>query len=276
MPFKDILVYADRGSAASARVEFAAAIAAAHGAHLTALHVAATPTMAGFVLAELPQLVLDLQEKMIREDIAKLEGTVQEAGTRAGVEIEWRVGRGIVEQLALDYARHVDLAIVGQASDDPTEATRGDRLAEALVLGSGRPTLVVPRFGRFGVPGKRVLAAWNGTREAARAINDALPFLEGAQKVTVLTINPRDRSVRSVPGADISIHLARHGVKVEAATNFADDMDVGDLLLSRASDLGADLIVMGAYGHSRMREMVLGGATRHLLRHMTVPVLLAH
>jgi nucleotide-binding universal stress UspA family protein len=113
--------------------------------------------------------------------------------------------------------------------------------------------------------------AWNATRQAARAVHDAMPFLEAAAKVTALTINADED-----PAADLARHLARHGVKAEASTLKSDDVEVGALLLSRAADLSADLLVMGAYGHSRLREVVLGGATREIFRSMTVPVLMAH
>ncbi len=143
---------------------------------------------------------------------------------------------------------------------------------------SGRPVLVVPYIG----PGKsvatHVLVGWNASREATRAVNDAIPLLQRAKKVTVLAVDPEGGTEGhgEVPSADISLHLARHGIKVEAAQTVTGDIDVGDALLSRASDLGADLIVVGAYGHSRMREFILGGVTRHLLQHMTVPILISH
>jgi nucleotide-binding universal stress UspA family protein len=137
---------------------------------------------------------------------------------------------------------------------------------------------VVPYAGTFKTIGQRVLVAWNAGREATRAVNDALPLLEGAAKVTVLAINPHGglRGHGEVPGADIALHLARHGVRAEASAIKSDDVEIGALLLSQAADLNADLIVMGAYGHSRLREVVLGGATREILRSMTVPVLLSH
>jgi len=121
-----------------------------------------------------------------------------------------------------------------------------------------------------------VLVAWNGSREATRAVHDALPLLRRAEKVTVLSIDPDEDAEPRLPGADVSLHLARHGVTAQAATIAGTDVAVGDLLLSYAADHDIDLIVMGAYGHTRLREVVLGGATRTLLRHMTVPVLMSH
>jgi nucleotide-binding universal stress UspA family protein len=145
-------------------------------------------------------------------------------------------------------------------------------------MGAGRPVLIVPYVGTFKTLGQRVLVAWNASREATRAVNDALPLLERASSVRVLSVNPR-RGIAGhgpIAGADMSLHLARHGVRVEAAAVNTDDVRVDDMLLSQAADAGADLIVMGAYGHSRLGEYVLGGATRHLLRQITVPVFMSH
>ena len=134
-------------------------------------------------------------------------------------------------------------------------------------------------FWRGQTPGKRVLVAWDSSREAARAVNDSLPLLARADAVHVVSINPRGHKpgeLDRLPGADICLQLARHGVKAEAQHLVATDIEVGDLLLSRAADMGADLLVMGAYGHSRWREIVLGGATRQILGEMTVPVIMSH
>src|SRR5215471_6305021 len=153
-----------------------------------------------------------------------------------------------------------------------------DKTRQAFEHVSGRPILVVPYVGNFADLGRRVVIGWNASREAARAVNDAMPLLTSAETVTVLTIDPREgpRAHGELPGADISLHLARHGVKAEIERTVSADLPVGEVLLSRVADLGADLLVMGAYGHSRARELLLGGATRSLLRSMTLPVLMSH
>ena len=147
-------------------------------------------------------------------------------------------------------------------------------------MGAGRPVLAVPYAGKFDTIGKRIVIAWDARREAARAVADAVPLLEQAESVVTLSINPHGGAQAGthgeIPGADIATHLARHGISVEAQQLVANDISVGDMLLSRLSDLTADLLVMGVYGHSRARELVLGGVTRHILNHMTVPVLLSH
>ena len=138
--------------------------------------------------------------------------------------------------------------------------------------------LVIPYAGRFEACGRRVLVAWNASRAATRAVNDAMPLLAGAETVTVLCVDPDEdrRAHGEVPGMDIAVHLARHGVKARVETTMSGGIGVGNTLLSRASDIGADLLVMGAYGHARVRELLLGGATRTILESMTLPVLMAH
>lgn len=195
-----------------------------------------------------------------------------------GVSAEWReLPEGPEADPAL-HARYADFAILGQLDPESGESDAVRPRPEQVTLASGRPILIVPYAGNFPSVGQRVLIGWNATREAARAVNDAMPLLTGAEIVTVLTIDPREgpRAHGELPGADISLHLARHGVKAEIERTVSADLPVGEVLLSRAADLGADLLVMGAYGHSRARELLLGGATHTLLRSMTVPVLMSH
>ena len=143
-------------------------------------------------------------------------------------------------------------------------------------MAAGRPALVVPYIGAGKTIGARPMVAWDGGREAARAVNDAMPMLERAKSVVVLTVNPKKRDHGQEPGADIALHLARHGIKVEAQHLEVRDMSVADTILSRMADQGIDLLVMGAYGHSRIREWVMGGTTRQIFANMTVPVLMSH
>jgi len=216
-------------------------------------------------------------EEAAEQRAAAAQAAFHAALAREGIAGEWRTSRVVATAEAVVHARYADLAIVGQT--DPDHQGPGALpLAEDVLLDSGRPVLIVPYVGRFADVGQRVLVGWNASREAARAVNDALPLLAHATSVTVLSVNPVVGSTAhgEVPGADIGVHLARHGVKVAVETTQVSALDASDVLLNRAADLGADLIVTGGYGRSRMRELVLGGVTRDLLRRMTVPVLMAH
>ncbi len=284
MALKDILVTLAGVTATEAGIGFSAELARGHGAHLTGLFVIEPLDLSayfapgsGFMAVDVIQEIEEKHRQTARAASSKVEATFRAACSRAGISHEWRAAEGDPAEVGVLHAHYADLVITGQI--DPGNPPPGGwaRLPEQLALASGRPVLIVPYAGRFDGVGRRVLLAWSRTRESARALNDALPVLERAGHVTVLSINPRrGEEANDLPGADIALHLARHGVKAEAASTVADDIDVGNTLLSRAADLGADLIVMGCYGHSRMRELILGGATREVLRHMTVPVLMSH
>ncbi len=277
MTLKDLLVYVDNDPACASRLQVAVALAASQGAHLTGLHVMVPSPLPGYLEAELPPAFYAEQERQLAERARRAEGRFRERARREGLAHEWRVTEGSLIATVKLHARYADLAIVGQGIDLADAPGELAFLPEELALGVGRPVLVVPRYGTFETVGERVLIAWNGSREATRAVHDAMPLLARAEAVTVLSIDPPDDArAGRLPGADIALHLARHGVRAEASVTQATDISVGDVLLSAAADRSADLIVMGAYGHSRVREMVLGGVTRHLLQHMTVPVLMSH
>jgi nucleotide-binding universal stress UspA family protein len=176
------------------------------------------------------------------------------------------------------HARHADMTVLGQPDPDAPGGSLSMDIVERLLLDAGVPVLLIPYAGTFETIGSHAMLAWNGSRESARAVCDSLPFLEKGAEIAVLQVNPPSRKPadRDVAGADISVHLAGHGLKAVAAHVVAEDMKVGDMILSRAADAGADMIVIGAYGQSRLREMVLGGATRYILQHMIVPVLMSH
>ncbi|MDX1431464.1 MAG: universal stress protein [Gammaproteobacteria bacterium] len=277
MSYKDILVHVDETKACDARLDVAVGLAERFEAHLTGIYVdpgLAIPTVADVQIS--PVLLEGLEEDQQRrraEATKRFESRLE----RSGVAREWRIAEGELVGTLTRHARYADLIVMGQDSPEEGTIVVGG-LPDAVALACGRPILVVPYIGVTRAPGGRVIVAWNATREAARAVNDALPLLRGADVVEVLSINAAkgEEFDADLPGADISLHLARHGVTAEARQIVADDIDVGEMLLSHAADNGADLIVMGAYGHARFREVVLGGATRQLLRHMTVPVLMSH
>jgi len=173
-----------------------------------------------------------------------------------------------------DLARTYDLSVVNQPNPEVTDF--GYDMVEASLFNSGRPTLVVPYIQKDGFTPGRVLCCWDGSRAAARAIADSLPLLAKANAVQVLTVITEKFDERDVTGADLAAHLARHKLRTELVRIPAADIDVASAILSHAADANANLIVMGGFGHSRLREFVLGGATRGILQAMTVPVLMSH
>jgi nucleotide-binding universal stress UspA family protein len=192
---------------------------------------------------------------------------------------EWRAEKGPhidPTGVVIEHSRSADLIVAGQTDPDWESSPLRD-VAEHLALESGRPVLVVPYVGRYPEIGRNVVIAWKAGREAARAVFDALPILKQAEQVQILEIDEGGGG-RNGTSADtsIAVALARHGIKPAVRTSVAGEISVGDEILSRLADMGADLLVMGAYGHSRMRELVFGGVTRHIARHMTVPTLFAH
>jgi nucleotide-binding universal stress UspA family protein len=284
MGLKDLLLHVDGARGHEARLRIAAELARRNQAHLAGLFVIEPVTFTGFfspggadlAQAELLQAIQQEHESRRRTLAERLGATFRARIDDAGVLGEWRVTEGDPSERVTLQGRYADLVILGQS--DPDAPSFGSAVPEAALLGSGRPVLVVPYIGADRPIGHHVLLAWNSSREAARAANDAVPLVAPGGKVTVLAINPA-RGIAGdgdLPAADMAHHLARHGITAEAAHTVADDIAVGDLILSRAADMGADLIVMGGYGHSRAREFVLGGATRALLGHMTVPVLFSH
>ncbi len=269
--FRDVLVQYDETPGAEARLAFAARFARDSGAHLVALVAQEPPRLPSAVRAEVGEIFFDSWRKMAADTAKRLSTRVAALARSEGCAIECRVVEGSPEALLLLHSRYADVTVVGQADDNDDQT----RTIEALLFGSGRPILLVPAAGTYASVGRNVLCAWNGSREATRAVADALPILRTARQVTVLSADPAGTAHR-IPGADIALHLARHGVKVTSSTTYTGELVIGDALLNRAADLGADLLVMGGYGHSRTREAFFGGATRHVLDHMTLPVFMSH
>ena len=275
MALKDILVAVDDSAAAAARVAYAVRLANRWDAHLTGLYIRATPNVPPYVAAQLPREALAVQAEDARTRAqaaqAMFEESVAESGLNAGTQ--WMIEEGVPAERVGLLGRYADLVVAGQ--DEPEEYALGRVSAAELVLSGGRPVMVVPYAFRSDEIARHVLVAWNGSREAARAVADAMPILESAERVTVLAVDPGN-TLGDVPGGDIALHLARHGISVEAARIESQGLNPADILLNRVADLSVDMVVMGAYGRSRLRELVLGGVTHDILKHMTVPVLMSH
>lgn len=276
MAYKDILVHVDTASSAAVRLDFAAKLAQQHGAHLTALHVDTPPYIPADIMGTgVGADVIAWHREQSERRLSSVHEMIAQVQKRHGIAIEERVATGSIEPIVVEHSHYSDLIVASQPGDlldleQPLQPSPGN-----LVVSAGCPVLVVPAAGKDYSIGKHVLIAWKSCAEAARAVRGAMPLLEKAKAVTVLSANVDTQDQPRVAGADIATHLARHGVKVTVMPFTAPDMDVGSLLLARAADLGADLIVMGGYGHSRLREMVFGGVTYHILKNQFIPVLLA-
>ena len=280
MSYRSILVHLDRSRQAAPRVAAAAALALLYDAHLIGL------APSGWVLMPseaTPALGLaayqEAATKELREQAQLCVDSFEQQVMRLGISsYESRIEEGFAEGAMALAARYCDLTVVSQVDpDEPGSAAV--LLPQDVLLQSGRPLLVLPYAGACSfAPASRVLVGWNASREAARAMHDALPLLQAAARVEVVVFEtPEDADLKHgpLPGADIGLWLSRHGVAVEAKYIPAK-VGAGEALLSRAADMSADLIVAGGYGHSRLREAVLGGVTRTLLRSSPVPVLLSH
>jgi nucleotide-binding universal stress UspA family protein len=282
MSYKSIVVQLDMSARAHPRLEYALRLARQFDAHLTGVFSAFSPDPRSFYVMAGTADYYEEHRKARQERHGALERIFHAELLRAGVRGQWVDYPDSAGEAIPRYARYADLVVAGQDDPDDPEAFVADHFPETLVMTSGRPVLFIPYTGVFPTLGANIMVAWNGSRESARAVQDAMPLLQRAEKVTVVRLNeskgePSASRANRIPGADIALLLARHDVKAEvAALDGVNDIPMGDMLMSRASDLGADLVVMGAYGHSRWQELVMGGATRTLLESMPVPVLMSH
>jgi nucleotide-binding universal stress UspA family protein len=285
MPYRTILTPVEASHQTAANVAAAARFARTQEARLIGLHV--PPARAA-----IPELRQGYGGRMMaamedRHEHAAVDAEAEFRSATHGVaDAVWEVDGSVDGEDAAAAvcrrARSADLAVVPQIGADETLDDAPGKLPERLVMESGRPVVVLPYAGQFPTIGQRVLVAWNESREAARAMLDALPLLARAEQVWVLTVDDQGRFRRSggnrpsERAAHAVAQLAAHGIKAQPLSDIAGGLKTGQILLSRAADLGADLMVLGAYGHSRLREMILGGVTRDVLQHMTVPVLMSH
>jgi nucleotide-binding universal stress UspA family protein len=278
MTFKTILVHLDSGKRCAARLELGIRLAKSFDAHLVGLHALTVVRLPGYAAVEAGPRIAEEQRRRAVEYAAEAEKVFKQAVDRGGVPgAEWRSSLDDALDAVTLHARYADLVVIGQSDPDEEHGVLGvpPDLAERVVESVPRPALVIPYIGDFPVIGQRILVGWDTSRSAARAIADALPLLKRAANVTVLVINPESAGDHGeLPGADISLYLARHGVKVEAMENHTRDVEPGTWIVSRAFDLGADLIVMGGFGHLRLRELVFGSVTRSVLGQTPLPVLI--
>ena len=273
---KDIVVNLGVDVSRDRTAEYAVSLARAFDAHVTGIGFAYDVFVPGSIFGSIPVELASAEraknEKAARAAIAAFEEVARGARVSAASHV---LSISLVDSADNfgKLARRFDLAVVGQAEPDKTAR---NLIIEAALFESGRPILVVPYIQREGLELDCVMVCWDGSRSAARAVADALPFLVRAEAVEVVLVASEPGKSDEIPGADIAHHLARHGLKVELKRIVSVDVDVTNTILSHAADIGCDLLVMGGYGHSRLREFVLGGVTRGILKSMTVPTLMSH
>lgn len=281
MAYKTIIACLTAPETASAVASTALGIAERHEAHMVGFHVIPRVPIYGLAGMEFPAEVISREEEALRERAAEIEklfvDAVKNSASASNVASEWICREGQFADLPASVLKALpegDLIVMSQfpgASDYQEEAA-------GIVIGAGRPVLMIPENMQPKTIGTRAVIAWNNTREARRATFDALPLLQHSESVSILSIFPdgvaSDDDRRSAE--DLASALSRHGIKADIKTSHPTDISAGDDLLSRIADESCDLLVMGGYGHTRLRELVFGGVTRHVLQHMTAPVLMSH
>lgn len=280
MGYKSIVMHCNDPRRIGRLCEAAVPLARAMQGHLIGLSVMPPyliiPAMDGAGVS----VTVDQHRTAYADEQKVMKAAFLKAGSDLPRPAEWRIGDAAftsVPQVVIEQGRAADLIVVSQA--DPAWE-RGSMMEDPIrvVMESGRPVLLVPNSGRIAVPPRRVVVAYDGRREAARAMFDAMPLLTGAEDVALVWLNPEASQplAGDLPAVDVCAMLSRHGVKATAISAHATGADVGPELLRQAHVFGADLLVMGCYGHSRLREFILGGASRHIFARGDVPVLLSH
>ncbi len=279
MTYKTVLVVLSKPEDANRLFSYIAPLATKWDAHMIGVH--SEPSPAVFATPEgFPDATyLDLALQKSRERAASCKATAEKELKPYGLEIEWRNfenDSGDNARTALSSAYRSDLVVAMQR--DPSSETDTFTRVETLLFDSGRPVLLVPFAGSPPATIKRALIAWNGRREAARAVFDALPLLKEAKETEIFIVDPKDTRDQSAPyaGSELAATLSRHGLKVSVEIERAPDVSVAAMIENRVAETGVDLLVMGAYGHSRLRELVFGGATRTILQSMPSMTLMSH
>ena len=280
MVYKTILMHCNDRRRIAALLTPTVRLAEAFQSHLIGLSIVPPISVVAGGVPGAPPFTIDAHCQLYREQSPAMRTAFEETVRGRGMAAEWiddDAGGYSVAEYALPHARTADLVVASQ-TDPEWALTDWLDIPDRLAMESGRPVLIVPNTGAREEIGEKVLVAWNGRREAARAVFDALPILERAKSVKVVWINPRTEreTAGDVPALDIGAALARHGVRCEATEVTRPRENAGKVLLDCAREGGADLLVMGCYGHTRLRELVFGGASRYVLSHMSIPVLMSH
>ena len=278
MTFRSMIVHIGDDPDASRRIAMAARMAQAFASRLAGVYLVPIGELTPSIAALLPPAVVEERLTASGEAQRRAEALfMREVVSLSPDAVEFRAPAGAAMAAAVAHARSADLAVLGKPGGDE-DGGFARRLAEQVLLGSGGPVLFVPRATVVTTPGSNVLVAWDGGREAARAVRDALPLLAAAQRVTVFSASEGEQSGDDMAQSHkrLDAWLASHAIRAQFKRTEGSGGDAAERVLSQASDVGADLVVMGGYAHPRARQYVLGGATRTMFEAMTVPVLMSH
>ncbi|MCB1740566.1 MAG: universal stress protein [Gammaproteobacteria bacterium] len=276
MEIRSIALHIDRSKAMSKRIDAAVSLARRFSARLDAVYIPPPLDVAYLGESVVAAQALASEFEALRADAAKAHKYFEDAVHAAGVSCTYHELDGDAPARLAEAARYSDLLMVGQDDPDDSRSTSRTTIESAMLM-AGRPSLVIPYIGTADDFGSRVLIAWNASREAARAVHDAMPLIRTATKVDVIGVGAADDRELVLSRLNrFEQYLKAHDITCSLHDEIDVEGDIGELMLSRISDMGSNLLVMGAYGHSPMRELLLGGVSRTLLREMTVPVLMSH
>lgn len=279
MTYRSIFVHIDDSTDTDRRLDIATRLARTYPAELVGTYLLPGLSPTPFTQAMMASEIVRRRIRQNADDVRAAEAKFRACAAAAGVtSILWKSPAGDPFDVAVHESRYSDLTVLGQPSRDQPDVAFHAELANAVLMGSGRPVLFVPFVGVEKTLGERILIAWKDSRESARAVADALPLLKNAKRVHAVAVTPETEESASERRTDRQVHdfLHRHSVEATVKRIFAADIDAGELLLSQAADIGADLIVMGGYSRPRITQLVWGGVTRLVLTTMTVPVLMSH
>ncbi|HWF94532.1 MAG TPA: universal stress protein [Xanthobacteraceae bacterium] len=274
---KDIVVNLTGAAPQEFAADYAISLAQLFGAHIAGVGFIYEPVIPGSVMGGIPTDLIEAQREENTKTAKAATSRFEAAATQAGVSSEVRILDASVAGAADLFgriARRFDLAVVGQAR--PKEGASEELLIEGALFESGRPVVVVPYVQTRPVTLERALVCWDGSRPATRAIADALPFLRRAKAIDIVAVSGERGKGSELVGTNMARHLARHGLKVELKRVSAGNADVPSAIRAQIAETGADFMVMGGYGHSRLREFILGGVTRTILTSSAIPVLMSH
>ena len=280
MAYKDILVHLDDSKACASRIEAAIALAKRQEARVSGVALALKSTISTYIGVDIPSSLTTAQQEIVERAansaVAKFEQAAKDAGVECSSSIMKCSATKAPARLSF-LARHSDICFLGQPNPDEAGSAFKESLLESVMFASGRPVYIVPYIGRPELKIRKAVIAWDGGKKAVRAVHDSIPLLQGRNEVIILIINPEKRGSAhgDKPGADIAAHLQRHGITTRIETQSHVEIPADTMILNFLSDEGADLLIMGAYSHSRLREKAFGGVTNTILHQMTVPVLMS-